>query len=111
MSLVSENLEFVFRPLTIGNTEFCHDQAGVIADAINRYNTGSTGLRKRAATDDTTELPSSYQFILGAVEAPALDSDDFQVSPTPDTSPDGASILTVSIIFLLLMAVLPTLFI
>ena len=89
------NLELVFSSILPEDHEYCITRAQNIVEQINSFTGGSSG-RKRQVDDDTDNLPSSYQYIVGAVSAPSADTN----------ASEGASIAVASTIILMIMIVI-----
>ena len=73
----TELIEIAITPKSPEDDEFCMSQTEIIVEIITSYSSQSG--RKRQATGE--ELPSAYQYVLGAVSVP---------SSTDDNEPDNA---------------------
>ena len=88
------NLELAFSSILPEDHEYCITRAQNIIEQINSFTSGSSG-RKRQV-DDADNLPSSYQYIVGAVSAPSADTN----------ASKGANTAVASTIILMIMITL-----
>ena len=92
----NNGIELIFSSILPEDQEYCITRAENIVEQINSFTSGSSG-RKRQVGDDTDNLPSSYQYIVGAVTAPSADS---------NASEGGASTAIASTIILMIMIII-----